>query len=228
MREIFITNCLFNVERHSETKVYTSLYMMQLRWMFLWDLKLSELYDDHNVQIKKKKNNAVNAVSEEWNTPAYLTFTSCEKNELVFQCRAQYKRKNTYFETICLDVIICTLTHIFLAVCFNMQDSKPHIWHFDSYMSRCVAAVYVQVRCACSRQGLRRRWMRRVWELHFLLDKEKWGAAAKPGVSQSFVTLDVCPSSPAAAIWSLSQKARLHQKRRNKFSLCSSRENWKH
>lgn len=33
--------------------------------MFLWDLKLSELYDDHNVQIKKKKNNAVNAVSEE-------------------------------------------------------------------------------------------------------------------------------------------------------------------
>lgn len=50
----FIMNCLFNVEQRSETKIYTSIYIMQLRWMFLWDLKRSEFHDDHNMQIKKK------------------------------------------------------------------------------------------------------------------------------------------------------------------------------
>lgn len=164
---------------------------------------------------KLKKKIAVNGVSEEWNTHACFTFTLSEENELVFQCRARYKRKNTYFETICLDVIVCTLTRIFIVVCFNMQGSKHHIWHFDSYMSGCMAAVYMQVCCACSRQGLHGRWMRRVWGLHFLLDKEKQRTAARPGVSQSFVTLDVCPCSPAAEIRSLSQNARLCLKKNN-------------
>lgn len=46
--------------------------------------------------------------------------------------------------------------------------------------------------------------------LHFLLGQgEKRGTVAKPGVSQSFITLDVCPSVLAAEIWSPSWNASL-------------------
>lgn len=78
--------------------------------MFLWDLKLSELHNGHNVELEHcaNKKNLQLMVCLRNKTRAYFTFILSEENELLFQCRVQCKRRNKYLEHICLDVIICT------------------------------------------------------------------------------------------------------------------------
>lgn len=137
-------------------------------------------------------------------------FISSEENELLLQCRVQCKRKNKYLEHICLDVIICMWSHIFTIWLCLFQHARLQTSYLTYWQSGFLAAVYIQACHAWSKQDLHGRWLWRVWVLHFPLGQgEKQGTVAKPGVSQSFITLDVCPNSPAAEIWSPSWNASL-------------------